>query len=40
MKGYFISEEKAKELGLLEKLELTKNMQKVIVAITETNIKK
>jgi hypothetical protein len=38
MKGYFISQEKAIELGLLENPAISANLQKVIIAITEKDV--
>ncbi len=38
MKGYFISDEKAKELGLLDKPNIAPHLQKTIVAITQNDI--
>jgi len=34
MKGYFITTEKAKELGLLSNPDVNSNLQKVIIAVT------
>ena len=38
MEGYYISKQKAIELGLLEKSEIVNELQNVIIAITETDI--
>ena len=39
MNGYFITEEQAKELGLLNNPEINLHLQKTIVVITENDIK-
>lgn len=38
MKGYFISQEEATKLGLLENSAVSLNLQKVIIAITENDV--
>ncbi len=38
MKGYFISQEDAKRLGLLDNSKIVSNLQKTIIAITENDL--